>query len=1056
MADSKVSALGVATTPLVGDELLYIVQGGGSKQTTVDDVLDLHINDATAAHAGTAISFAPAGNLAATTVQAALEELDGEKQPLDGDLTAIAALTTTATGRSILTVADSGVDRLPFFDDSASTIKLGVIADFTVEAAPASGDKLFIQRAGTDDLAIIDWDDLPSGGVVAAEDVSFTPAGNIAATDAQAAIEELDTEKLAASAYTAADVLSKLLTVDGSGSGLDADLLDGNSSAFFATATGLSDHITDAADAHDASAISFVAGGNLAATDVQAAIDELDDEKQPLDADLTSWAGVTRASGFDTFAATPTSANLDSLVTDDTGSGALVFANTPTLVSPLLGTPTSGVLTNCTGLPTIVVANEATDISCFLAFFTAASGELGPKTNANATLNSNTGVVTLASSILTTTDINGGTIDGAVIGGASAAAGTFTTLAGTTVELGAGQTDTTLSRVSAGVAAIEGNNILTTVTGQPLDADLTSWAGVTRASGFDTFTATPSSANLRALLTDETGTGVAYFQGGDAGTPSALVLTNATGLTSAGVAAATLVTAADTVVGNDNDTTWPTTAAIIDYAQPLDADLTAIAALTTTATGRSALTFADPGVDRLPFFDDSASTMKLGVITDFTVEASPASGDKLFIQRAGTDDLAIIDWDDLPGAGGGINNVSEDTSPTLGGNLDGAGFSVGVVGSQISDIFLEEGGVINWDAGDFTITQTGNAVVLTGGTVSVGDSHTTGRATRALNILDAAGVMRVWRVTSDTGLAPSVDLVWGNTGDDAFDAANMFWDIALDAADEAFNIRRRTGGPTEIFVSVHSDGLVEIPGSQVIGHDTLEAFGVNTPNVQIHATDAAASMGMFRWSNDANPPRIMFNKSRGTTIGDLTVVQNGDKLGEFLFYGSEGAGGQTHSGALFGARVGAVPGDDDMPGELYFGTTANADTIPTERLLIKESGRLVALTTGQVAHFWVYWTGASTTILASHNVTSIDNDATGDAGINLTVGFSSNNYAAFVTTNETGADGWDADSIQSCGINVHTASVVDVLCGVMVDGGTAAGNLTNPDQWNACGFGVSA
>jgi hypothetical protein len=40
--------------------------------------------------------------------------------------------------------------------------------------------------------------------------------------------------------YTAADVLAKLLTVDGSGSGLDADLLDGNDSAFFGTASALS------------------------------------------------------------------------------------------------------------------------------------------------------------------------------------------------------------------------------------------------------------------------------------------------------------------------------------------------------------------------------------------------------------------------------------------------------------------------------------------------------------------------------------------------------------------------------------------------------------------------------------------------------------------------------------------------------------------------------------------------------------------------------------------------------------------------------------------------
>src|SRR5512143_3617025 len=55
--------------------------------------------------------------------------------------------------------------------------------------------------------------------------------------------------------------------------------------------------------------------------------------------------------GVATFLGTPSSANLASAVTDETGTGALVFANTPTLVTPILGTPTSGTLTNCTGLP---------------------------------------------------------------------------------------------------------------------------------------------------------------------------------------------------------------------------------------------------------------------------------------------------------------------------------------------------------------------------------------------------------------------------------------------------------------------------------------------------------------------------------------------------------------------------------------------------------------------------------------------------------------------------------------------------------------------------------
>lgn len=49
-------------------------------------------------------------------------------------------------------------------------------------------------------------------------------------------------------------------------------------------------------------------------------------------------------------------------------------------------------------------------------------------------------------------------------------------------------------------------------------------------TGVSTFLNTPSSANLRAALTDEVGTGAAYFVGGALGTPASGTLTNATGL----------------------------------------------------------------------------------------------------------------------------------------------------------------------------------------------------------------------------------------------------------------------------------------------------------------------------------------------------------------------------------------------------------------------------------------------------------------------------------------------------------------------------------------------
>jgi hypothetical protein len=88
--------------------------------------------------------------------------------------------------------------------------------------------------------------------------------------------------------------------------------------------------------------------------------------------------GITSfGTGVATFLGTPSSANLAAAVTDETGTGALVFANTPTFVTPVLGTPTSGTLSGCTVDGTDAVGFRNTPVNSQSADYTLVLADSG-------------------------------------------------------------------------------------------------------------------------------------------------------------------------------------------------------------------------------------------------------------------------------------------------------------------------------------------------------------------------------------------------------------------------------------------------------------------------------------------------------------------------------------------------------------------------------------------------------------------------------------------------------------------------------------------------------
>ena len=211
-----------------------------------------------------------------------------------------------------------------------------------------------------------------------------------------------------------------------------------------------------------------------------------------------------------------------------------------------------------------------------------------------------------------------------------------------------------------------------------------------------------------------------------------------------------------------------------------------------------------------------------------------------------------------------------------------------------------------------------------------------------------------------------------------------------------------TGGSTR--------ATVDSSGRLLVGTSTARSGWFNTtvtaPLIQSETTGLNVFSGVQNSAN-ALGPWMLLGKSRGSSAGAVTVVQNNDQLGSVSFQGADGA--EMVEGAKIQAFVDGTPGSNDMPGRLVFSTTADGASSPTERMRLDSSGNLRfnsgygSVATAYGVRAWVHFQGTSTvTIAGSGNVSSITDRGTGQYTVGFTTALVNNNYAVCGTATSTG------------------------------------------------------
>jgi len=161
------------------------------------------------------------------------------------------------------------------------------------------------------------------------------------------------------------------------------------------------------------------------------------------------------------------------------------------------------------------------------------------------------------------------------------------------------------------------------------------------------------------------------------------------------------------------------------------------------------------------------------------------------------------------------------------------------------------------------------------------------------------------------------------TGDISLDGGSFVFNES--SADKDFRVESN-GNTHQFFVDAGNDRIY-------VGGGTGSSIGSNKFQVQ----NGGATISSF--ANDSGSSQLHFIKSRNTTVGSQTIVNDGDSVGGIFWKADDGdATDYNNNVAGIEGVIDGTPGTNDTPGRLVFYTTADGARTNTERMRITSTG----------------------------------------------------------------------------------------------------------------------